>query len=58
MPITQSQNRQSGTTIIEYSIIAVLISVCAFLVIKSIGTNIEESFQELESAYKTEEESP
>lgn len=58
MSTAKSQNRQSGATVIEYSIIAVLIYVCAFLVIKGIGTNIEENFQELASAYQTAEDNP
>ena len=41
------KKRQKGVTMIEYGLIAALISIAAILVLPSIGTSITDTFQKI-----------
>ena len=43
--------RESGATVIEYAMVAILISVAAFSVTQSIGTSVSMFFSELGSSF-------
>lgn len=49
--ITRFINEESGATAIEYGLIAMLISVAIITILGSIGTNLNSTFDKVNSAF-------
>ena len=49
--LSQLLRHESGATVIEYALVAILISVAAFSVTQSIGTSVSSFFGQLATSF-------